>query len=169
MANCNGNLFVEGEVENENGFRQRRVCIIGAGMSGLLATKYLLSLNLNTTVFEAKQGLGGVWRETFASTKLQTPRPAFEFTDFPWPKHVTTQYPTASDVMDYFHGYAQHFGLLDHIQFNSQVVEVRYSEKYCEKSLEDAGLWCKNGGGPYADGAVWEVAVQKSHAESIEV
>lgn len=158
---------MEGEVENENGFWQRRVCIIGAGMSGLLATKYLLNLNLNTTVFEAKQEIGGVWRETFASTKLQTPRPAFEFTDFPWPKHVTTQYPTNSEVMDYFHSYAEHFRLVDHIQFNSKVVEIRYSEKYCEKSLEDAGLWGKNGG-PYADGAVWEVGVQKSHAESIE-
>ena len=65
-----GNLFREGETENENGFGKRRVCIIGAGMSGLLATKYLRSLNLNIIVFEAKPGIGGVWREKFSSTKL---------------------------------------------------------------------------------------------------
>lgn len=167
MANCNGNLFWEGETENENGFGKRRVCIIGAGMSGLLATKYLLRLNLNIIVFEAKPGIGGVWRETFASTKLQTPVSAFEFTDFQWPSHVTTQFPSHSEVMDYFHSYAAHFGLLDYIQFNSKVVEIRYNEKYCEKNLAHAGLWGKNGS-PYADSAVWEVGVQKNNAESIE-
>lgn len=153
-----GNLFREGETENENGFGKRRVCIIGAGMSGLLATKYLRSLNLNIIVFEAKPGIGGVWRETFASTKLQTPRSAFEFTDFQWPSHVTTQFPSHSEVIDYFHSYAEHFGLFDYIQFNSKVVEIRYNEKYFEKSSAHAGLWGKNGS-PYADNAVWEVGV----------
>lgn len=167
MANYNGNLFMEGETENQNEFGKRRVCIIGAGMSGLLATKYLLSLNLNIIVFEAKPGIGGVWRETFASTKLQTPRSDFEFTDFPWPSYVTTQFPSHSEVMDYFHSYAKHFGLLDHIHFNSKVVEIRYIEKCCEKSPGHAGLWGKNGS-PYADSAVWELGVQKRNAESIE-
>eukprot|EP00253_Pinus_taeda_P023641 PITA_23641 len=153
---------MEGKTED------RRVCIIGAGMSGLLATKYLLSRNLKPTVFEAKQGIGGLWRETFSSTKLQTSRPAFEFTDFPWPSHVTNQFPTHSEVLDYFQSYAMHFGLLDYIHFNSKVVEIRYiGQEYCENSLEHAGLWGKNGG-PYANNAVWEVGVQKINGESTE-
>ncbi|KAH9305699.1 hypothetical protein KI387_010103 [Taxus chinensis] len=133
-------------------------------MSGILAAKYLLHIGLNPTVFEAKQGIGGVWRETFASTKLQTPRPAFQFTDFPWPSHVTTQLPTQSQVMDYFHSYANHFRLLDHIQFNSKVVGIRYLGK---ESMECLGLWGKNRG-PYAEGTVWEVGVQKSNGDSLE-
>ena len=138
-------------------------------MSGLVATKYLLNLNMDPIVFELKQGIGGVWRETFASTRLQTPRHEYEFSDFPWPNHVTHKHPTHSEVMDYFQSYAMHFGLLDHIHFNSKVVEIRYiGQEYCESSLEHARLWSKNGG-PYADSVVWDLAVQKSNGESIEV
>lgn len=36
-----------------------------------------------------------------------------------------------------------------------------------ERSLDHAGLWSNNGG-PYADGAVWDVGVQKRNEESIE-
>jgi len=156
------------ECETENGFRKRRVCIIGAGMSGLVATKYLLNQNMDPIVFELKDGVGGLWRETFESTRLQTPRHEYQFTDFPWPNHVTAQHPSHCEVLDYFQSYAMHFGLLDHIHFNSKVVEIRYiGQEYCERSLEHAGLWSKNGG-PYADSVVWDVGVQKRNEESIE-
>ena len=167
MATSNATMAMESETEN--GFRKRKVCIIGAGMSGLVATKYLLNLNMDPMVFEAKEGIGGVWRETFASTRVQTPRPEYEFTDFPWPNHVTAEHPTHSEVMDYFQSYAMHFGLLEHIHFKFKVMEVRYiGQERCEKKLEHVGLWSKNGG-PYADSAVWDVGVQKSNAEPIEV
>eukprot|EP01018_Ginkgo_biloba_P027777 Gb_16794 [translate_table: standard] len=160
MGDCHGNLQVG--FENENVLGKKKVGIVGAGMSGIMATKYLL--NMNPIVFEAKPGIGGVWRQTFASTKLQTPRPAFQFTDFPWPDHVTAQFPTQSEVMDYFHRYAEHFGLLDRIHFNSKVVEIRYIG---EEGQQISGLWGKNGG-PFANSAVWEVGVENSNADSIQ-
>ncbi|GLJ07601.1 hypothetical protein SUGI_0070610 [Cryptomeria japonica] len=113
---------------------------------------------------ETKGGVGGVWRETFASTKLQTSRPAYQFTDFPWPSHVTALLPNHSQVMDYFNSYANHFGLLDFILFNTKVLEIRYSGN---ESGASSGLWGKSGG-PYDDGEVWEVGVQKSYGESIQ-
>ncbi|GLJ07579.1 hypothetical protein SUGI_0070130 [Cryptomeria japonica] len=150
--------------ENERKDGCRKVCIIGAGMSGILAFKYLLNTDVNLTVFEAKEGIGGVWRETFASTTLQTPRPAYQFTDFPWPSHVTDRLPTQSQVMDYLNSYAENFGLMDRIQFNSKVVGIRYIG---EQSMECSGLWSKNGG-PYTEGRAWEVGVQKRNGGSIE-
>ena len=124
---------------------------------------------MDPMVFEVKQGIGGVWRDTFASTRVQTPCHEYESSDFPWPNHVTHKHPTHSEMMDYFQSYAMHFGLLDHIHFNSKVVEIRYiGQESCESSLEHAGLWSKNGG-PYADSEVWDVAVQKINGESIEV
>ncbi|XP_059066924.1 probable flavin-containing monooxygenase 1 [Cryptomeria japonica] len=140
------------EAESLTDYRQKKVGVIGAGVSGLLATKYLLSIGLKPTVFEAKEGLGGIWRQTFASTKTQTPRPAYQFTDFPWLSHVTTLLPNHNQVMDYFNSYANHFGLLDCILFNTTVVEIRYGGN---ESGASAGLWGKNGG-PYDDGEVWE-------------
>ncbi|GLJ07603.1 hypothetical protein SUGI_0070640 [Cryptomeria japonica] len=88
------------EAESLTDYRQKKVGVIGAGVSGLLATKYLLSIGLKPTVFEAKEGLGGIWRQTFASTKTQTPRPAYQFTDFPWLSHVTTLLPNHNQKID---------------------------------------------------------------------
>ncbi|XP_057836444.1 putative flavin-containing monooxygenase 2 isoform X2 [Cryptomeria japonica] len=162
MASSKGDSLQNGE--SSNGYRQKKVGIVGAGLSGILATKYVISIGLKPIVFEAKERIGGVWRETFASTKLQTPRPAYQFTDFLWPSHVTTLLPNHSQVMDYFNSYVNHFGLLDCIQFNTKVVEIRYSGK---QSGASAGLWGKNGGA-YDDGEVWDVGVHKSNGESIE-
>lgn len=39
----------------------RSVAVIGAGVSGILATKYLLQAGLDVTVFERNEDLGGVW------------------------------------------------------------------------------------------------------------
>lgn len=39
----------------------RSVAVIGAGISGILATKYLLQAGLDVTVFERNDKLGGVW------------------------------------------------------------------------------------------------------------
>lgn len=37
------------------------VAVIGAGISGILATKYLLHEGLEVTVFERNEQAGGVW------------------------------------------------------------------------------------------------------------
>lgn len=39
----------------------RSVAVIGAGISGILATKYLLQAGLDVTVFERNKKPGGVW------------------------------------------------------------------------------------------------------------
>lgn len=46
----------------------RSVAVIGAGISGILATKYLLQAGLDVTVFERNDKPGGVW--LVASHKL---------------------------------------------------------------------------------------------------
>lgn len=39
----------------------RSVAVIGAGISGILATKYLLQAGLDVIVFERNDKPGGVW------------------------------------------------------------------------------------------------------------
>ena len=39
----------------------RSVAVIGAGVSGILATKYLLQAGLDVTVFERNSSAGGIW------------------------------------------------------------------------------------------------------------
>lgn len=102
-----------------------KVGIIGAGISGIAAAKQLSSHN--PVVFEATDSIGGVWKHcSYNSTKLQTPRCDFEFSDYPWPDRDNSSFPSHLEVLDYLYGYAKHFDVLRHIKFNSKVVEIRY-------------------------------------------
>ncbi|OIW00927.1 hypothetical protein TanjilG_10005 [Lupinus angustifolius] len=105
---------------------QKEVGIIGAGISGLLACKYIKAKGFNPIVFETKHNIGGLWTKTLESTQLQTPKQFFQFSDFPWPSYVTTHFPTQQDVLDYITAYANHFDLLKYIKFNTKVQGIEY-------------------------------------------
>lgn len=53
---------------------ERKVAIVGAGISGILACKCTLSKGYTLVVFES-QGSIGVWTKSIQTTKLQTPKP----------------------------------------------------------------------------------------------
>ena len=108
-----------------------RVAIIGAGVSGLAAAKNLV--HHNPTVFEASDSVGGVWRScTYETTKLQSARVDYEFSDFPWPNNRDdTTFPPYLEILDYLESYAKHFDLLKFMKFGSKVIEVRFFSATC--------------------------------------
>ncbi|XP_047322442.1 probable flavin-containing monooxygenase 1 [Impatiens glandulifera] len=113
----------------------REVGIIGAGISGLLACKYVLSKGYHPVVFEAESSIGGVWLKTFETTKIQTAKSLYQFSDFPWPPPdlPTEQYPTQDQVLHYIQSYAHHFDLESHIRFNTKVVTLTYNQQQQEE------------------------------------
>ncbi|KAL5559577.1 hypothetical protein UlMin_035788 [Ulmus minor] len=144
--------------QNQNLHLVSRVGIIGAGVSGIAAAKQLSSYG--PVVFEATDSIGGVWKHcSYSSTKLQTPRCDFEFSDYPWPDRDNSSFPSYLEVLDYLHGYAKHFDVLKYVKLNSKVVEIRYvGDKHDQATPSRPGEYGSLLGGH----PVWEVAVQTS-------
>ncbi|WCJ40001.1 flavin-dependent monooxygenase 1 [Euphorbia peplus] len=147
---------------------EKQIAIIGGGgISGLLASKHLLSKGFHPIVFEAKSSIGGVWTNTVETTKLQSPKPAYEFSDFPWPHSVTEMFPSSKQVLDYIESYASHFDLIKHINFNSKVVGIHY-EGPSDEEMEAWSLWGGNGE-PFSSKGKWHIEVQHSGTPSTQV
>ncbi|KAK8961289.1 putative flavin-containing monooxygenase 1 [Platanthera guangdongensis] len=146
----------------------KRVCIVGAGVSGLAACKQVLERGFLPVVFEADRNVGGVWRRTMASTRLQTARWDYQFTDFGWPETVTEVLPNHAQVWEYLESYAQRFDLLRHVRFGKKVVGVEYVG-VTEEEMKAWDLWSGTGGafGGRRRG-VWHVMVQHED-EPVEV
>jgi dimethylaniline monooxygenase (N-oxide forming) len=102
-----------------------RVAIIGGGISGLAAAKQLAAHD--PVVFEATPSVGGVWKHcVYRSTRLQTPRPDYEFSDYSWRNREDPTFPTHAEIIDYLEGYADRFDLWRYIMFGAKVVGVKF-------------------------------------------
>ncbi|KAG6400200.1 hypothetical protein SASPL_137025 [Salvia splendens] len=141
---------------NQSGMAAKKVAIVGAGISGILACKHAL----DPVVFEARSCVGGVWCSTIDSTRLQTPKEYFEFSDFAWPDSVAEAFPDHSQVLDYVRSYAVHFEVVPRIRFGSKVTSL----DYCLSSDGDGGggdwrLWGGSGEAFSCKGK-WKVVVE---------
>ena len=105
-----------------------QVTVLGAGWSGVLATKYMLEEGLTVAALERRDNLGGVWyysddsRENtvMKSTIASSSSAVTEMSDYPMP-HEMGYFPHHKDMLQYLHSYADHFHLLPHIHFNTTV------------------------------------------------
>uniref|UniRef100_A0ACD5TVD8 Uncharacterized protein n=1 Tax=Avena sativa TaxID=4498 RepID=A0ACD5TVD8_AVESA len=132
-----------------------RVAIIGGGISGLAAAKQLTPYD--PVVFEATASVGGVWKHcAYRTTRLQTPRPDYEFSDYSWPNRDDPAFPTHSEIVDYLEGYADRFDLWRYIAFGSKVVDIKYLGGPQAGFTE---LWSGTGKAPLQGRPMWEVGV----------
>ncbi|MBA3536309.1 MAG: NAD(P)-binding domain-containing protein [Tatlockia sp.] len=110
-----------------------RICIIGAGPSGITTAKNLLQQGLrNFVVFEKNYRLGGNWNfdenndhsSVYETTHIISSKRLSEYEDFPMPADYP-DYPSHSQILDYFNSYADYFGIKKHIQFNTCVEKIQ--------------------------------------------
>jgi cation diffusion facilitator CzcD-associated flavoprotein CzcO len=106
-----------------------KVCIIGAGSSGLAAAKTFAERGIPFDCLERENDIGGLWNETtgtgvvYDTTYLVSSRKYTGFEDYPMPEEYPT-YPSHREALAYLRDYAQNFGILDRIQFNTTVERV---------------------------------------------
>ncbi|MGD0454693.1 MAG: NAD(P)-binding domain-containing protein [Solirubrobacteraceae bacterium] len=105
-----------------------RVCIIGAGSSGITAAKALHERGIPFTCFEASDEVGGNWlfgnsngmSSAYRNLFINSSRRRMSFSDFPLPDSLP-DYAHHSDIADYFREYVEHFGFRHRIMFRTSV------------------------------------------------
>ncbi|XP_020189185.1 probable flavin-containing monooxygenase 1 [Aegilops tauschii subsp. strangulata] len=146
---------------------RKRVAIVGAGASGLAACKHALERGLQPVVFESSDAIGGVWARALASTRLQTPRTLYEFSDFPWPPEVAQVFPDHAQATAYLRSYAARFGVLERVRFGCRVTAMEYAGVREEEVLA-WDRWAGDGSA-YGDGrGQWRLTVQQQGAGDVE-
>lgn len=118
------------------------VAVIGAGAAGLCAAKHLLQRGQQVTVFEHGSHVGGLWvygndngmSPTYESLHLNSEHKVTAYEDFPFPPD-SPLYPDHVQVTAYLNAYAEHFGVLPHIRFNSPVTAL------CAQDSEGHRRW----------------------------
>ena len=112
-------------------------CIVGAGSSGIAAGKNLLAVGIPFEIIEREDDIGGNWyygkpnSSVYKSTHLISSKTMTAYTDYPMPADYP-DYPSHWQVCAYLRDYAAHFGVTEHIQFNSSVEGVE---------RDDDGTW----------------------------
>lgn len=112
-----------------------KVCVIGAGSSGITIIKSLQDKGIPFDCYEKGSDVGGNWRykndngmsNIYKSLHINTHRDRMEYRDYPMPDSYP-DYPNHTPIFNYFKDYVDHFGLRDKIQFRNGVVKAEFTE-----------------------------------------
>jgi thioredoxin reductase len=109
----------------------QKVCLIGAGSSGIVAAQVLGARGIPFDCFEKGSQIGGNWRfendngmsSAYRSLHINTSRRVMAFKSLPMPDHYP-DYPDHFQMAAYFDEFADHFGLREKISFRTEVLKV---------------------------------------------
>jgi dimethylaniline monooxygenase (N-oxide forming) len=109
----------------------QKVCIIGAGSSGIVAAQVLDARGISFDCFEKGSHIGGNWRyendngmsSAYRSLHINTSRRVMAFKSLPMPEDYP-DYPDHFQMAAYFDEFADHFGLREKISFRTEVTRV---------------------------------------------
>jgi cation diffusion facilitator CzcD-associated flavoprotein CzcO len=109
----------------------QKICIIGAGSSGIAAAQVFDARSIPFDCFEKGSQIGGNWRyendngmsSAYRSLHINTSRKAMAYKCLPMPDHYP-DYPNHFQMAAYFDEFVEHFGLREKISFRTEVVKV---------------------------------------------
>ncbi|MEU9860950.1 NAD(P)-binding domain-containing protein [Streptomyces sp. NPDC047971] len=112
-----------------------KVCIIGAGWSGLAACQVLHARGIAFDCYEAGSKVGGNWRylndngmsSGYRSLHINTSKKLSEYRAYPMPKDYP-HYPDHVQIAQYLDDYVDHFGFRESIAFRTSVTHVEPAE-----------------------------------------
>jgi dimethylaniline monooxygenase (N-oxide forming) len=121
-----------------------KVCVVGAGSSGITACQVLKSRGIPYDCFEKGSMVGGNWRyendngqsSAYRSLHINSARRLMSYRAFPMPEDYP-DYPSHWQVAKYFDDYVERFGLREGITFNTEVVSAEPVDGEWEVTVED--------------------------------
>ncbi|MCB9226151.1 MAG: NAD(P)-binding domain-containing protein [Chitinophagales bacterium] len=121
---------------------KEKYCIIGAGPAGLAGAKNLIENNIPFDGYDAGKDVGGLWNinnplsTMYESAHLISSKTMTEFKDFPM-KNEVADYPSHTEMFNYFRDYAEHFGIKKHYTFETSVVKTEEKDGLWEITLDN--------------------------------
>jgi hypothetical protein len=105
-----------------------RVCVIGAGSSGIAAVKALRDRGIPFDCFEKSDRVGGNWvfgnrngmSAAYRDLFINVSRERMQYADYPMPDSIP-DFPHHTHIARYFDAYVDHFGLRELIEFETGV------------------------------------------------
>lgn len=135
--------------------KPKRVCVIGAGPSGITAVKNLLDEGLEVVCYDRQHDVGGNWifsedeghSSVFETTHIISSKTLSQYADFTFEDfgEPVADYPSHDELRRYFRAYAQRFDLYRAIEFGTLV-------DHCER----------------IDGETWEVNITQNGEQRTE-
>jgi dimethylaniline monooxygenase (N-oxide forming) len=112
-----------------------RTCVIGAGSSGIAVAKALLDRGIPFDCFEKSDQVGGNWvfgnrngmSAAYRDLFINVSRERMAYADYPMPPSYP-DFPHHTHIKEYFDNYVDHFGLREHITFETGVEHARKRE-----------------------------------------
>jgi cation diffusion facilitator CzcD-associated flavoprotein CzcO len=109
-----------------------RVCVVGAGPAGLVATKTLAAAGLDAEAFEMSPRAGGHWvidnpngrAAAYRSLETNTTQRMSRLSDFEMPVEWP-EFPGHARVREWFESYVDAFGFRDRISLGCEVVSAQ--------------------------------------------
>ncbi|MEU3898991.1 NAD(P)-binding domain-containing protein [Streptomyces sp. NPDC045251] len=116
-----------------------RVCVIGAGLSGLAVAHALRERGIGFVCLEKADDVGGIWRQPgagergpgYQSLHLNTAKQLTGYADFPMPEAYPL-YPRHSQFAAYLRSFAEWSGVREHVELRTEVTSV---------SQDADGMW----------------------------
>ena len=95
---------------------KKKICIIGAGPSGITALKNLSETGFEIKLYDINSDVGGNWiynekeshSSVFETTHIISSKTLSQYEDFPFKPEVS-DYPSHEELRNYFQSYARHF------------------------------------------------------------
>jgi dimethylaniline monooxygenase (N-oxide forming) len=106
--------------------KNKRIAVIGAGISGIAAANILKKQGYEAVIFEKSKEIGGVWAVVYPEVRLQNISSQYHLSDFPW-TFTPDLHPTRTQIQRYLDAAVHHLQI--DVRLNHEVLALEEIEE----------------------------------------